>query len=85
VKLYEQGKRQDLADKEKTEISIIERYLPKQMSDDEVKAAVGAAIAAAGASSIKDMGKVMNELKAKYSGQMDFAKVGAVVKEKLAG
>jgi uncharacterized protein YqeY len=85
VKLYEQGNRKDLADKETAEIRIIEKYLPKQMSDDEMKAAVAGAIAAAGASSIKDMGKVMNELKAKYSGQMDFAKVGAVVKEKLAG
>ena len=85
IKMYEQGKRQDLADKEAAEIKVIEGYLPKQMSDDEVKAAVAGAIAAAGASSIKDMGKVMNELKAKYSGQMDFSKVGAVVKEKLAG
>lgn len=85
IKLYEQGKRQDLADKEAGEIKIIEGYLPKQLSDEEVKAAVQSAISAAGASSIKDMGKVMNELKAKYSGQMDFAKVGAVVKEKLAG
>lgn len=85
IKLYEQGKRQDLVDKEAAEIRIIEKYLPKQLSDDEVKAAVQSVIAAAGASSIKDMGKVMNELKAKYSGQMDFAKVGAVVKEKLAG
>jgi len=85
IKLYEQGKRQDLVDKEAGEIKIIEAYLPKQLSDDEMKAAVQGAIAAAGASSIKDMGKVMNELKAKYSGQMDFAKVGGLVKEKLAG
>jgi len=85
IKMYEQGKRQDLADKEAGEIKIIENYLPKQLSDDEMKAAVQSAITAAGASSIKDMGKVMNELKAKYSGQMDFAKAGLIVKEKLAG
>ncbi len=85
IKMYEQGKRQDLVDKEAAEIKIIEHYLPQQMTEDEMKAAVAGAIAAAGASSIKDMGKVMNELKAKYSGQMDFAKVGVVVKEKLAG
>lgn len=85
IKLYEQGKRQDLADKEAGEIKIIEGYLPQQLSDAEVASAVAAAIAAAGATSIKDMGKVMNELKAKYTGQMDFAKAGAVVKEKLAG
>ncbi len=85
IKMYEQGKRQDLADKEAGEIKVIEGYLPKQMSDAEVSAAVQGAIAAAGASSIKDMGKVMNELKAKYSGQMDFSKVGGLVKEKLAG
>ena len=85
IKMYEQGKRQDLADKEAAEIKVIESYLPKQMSDAEVSAAVASAIAAAGASTIKDMGKVMNELKAKYSGQMDFAKVGGIVKEKLAG
>lgn len=83
IRMYQQGNRQDLADKEQAEIKVIERYLPKQMSDDEMKAAVAAAIAAAGASSVKDMGKVMAELKAKYSGQMDFSKVGSLVKEKL--
>lgn len=83
IKMYEQGNRKDLADKEAGEIKVIERYMPKQLSDAEVAAAVQATIAAVGAASIKDMGKVMNELKAKYSGQMDFAKVGAVVKEKL--
>jgi uncharacterized protein YqeY len=83
--MYEQGNRKDLADKEAAEITIIERYLPQQMSDAEAAAAVQSVIAALGATSIKDMGKVMNELKAKYSGQMDFAKVGTVVKEKLAG
>lgn len=85
IRMYEQGNRKDLADKEAGEIGVIEGYLPKQMSDDEMKAAVQGVIAAVGAGSIKDMGKVMNELKAKYSGQMDFAKAGGIVKEKLAG
>jgi hypothetical protein len=85
IKLYEQGKRQDLADKEAGEIKIIENYLPKQLSEDEMKAAVQRTITAIGATNVKDMGKVMAELKAKYSGQMDFSKVGGLVKEKLAG
>lgn len=83
IKMYEQGKRQDLADKEAAEIKVIETYMPAQMSDDEMKAAVAKVITATGAAGMKDMGKVMAELKAKYSGQMDFSKVGAVVKEKL--
>jgi uncharacterized protein YqeY len=85
IKMYEQGKRQDLADKEAAEIKVIEKYLPKQLSDDEVKAVVQQVIVSIGATTIKDMGKVMAELKAKYSGQMDFAKAGGIVKEKLAG
>jgi len=85
IKMYEQGKRQDLVDKEAGEIKIIENYLPKQLSEAEMKDVVAKTITAVGAANIKDMGKVMNELKAKYSGQMDFAKVGGIVKEKLAG
>ena len=85
IKMYLQGKRQDLADKELAEIAVIERYLPKQLSEDEMKAAVQSAVSSVGASSIKDMGKVMAELKAKYAGQMDFSKVGGLVKERLAG
>ncbi len=85
IEMYKKGNRQDLADKEAAEIKIIENYLPKQMSEDEIKAAVDAAIAAAGASSIKDMGKVMGTLKSRYTGQMDFSKAGGIVKEKLAG
>ena len=83
--MYEQGKRQDLADKEAAEIKVIERYLPTQMSDDEMKAAVVSVITAIGAAGMKDMGKVMAELKAKYAGQLDMGKAGAVVKQKLAG
>ena len=85
IKMYEQGKRQDLADKEAAEIKIIENYMPTQLSEDDMKDVVAKTIAAIGAAGIKDMGKVMNELKAKYSGQMDFSKVGGLVKEKLAG
>jgi hypothetical protein len=85
IKMYIQGNRPELADKESAEIKVIESYLPKQLSEDEMKAAVQQTITAIGASSIKDMGKVMAELKAKYSGQMDFSKVGGLVKDKLAG
>jgi uncharacterized protein len=83
IKMYEQGKRQDLADKEAAEIKVIEAYLPKQLSDDEMKVVVADIIKSTGAAGIKDMGKVMAELKAKYSGQMDFSKAGPIVKEKL--
>lgn len=84
VKMYEQGNRPELAAQETAEIRVIEGYLPKQLSDDEARAAVAGAIAATGAAGIKDMGRVMAELKAKYSGQMDFSKAGILVKEKLA-
>ena len=85
VKLYLQGGRPELAERETAEMKVIESYLPKQMSDEEMKSAVQAVISSTGASTIKDMGKVMAELKTKYSGQMDFSKVGGLVKEKLAG
>jgi len=85
IALYEKGNRQDLADKEQAEIAVIERFLPQQMDEAAVRAAVSDAIAASGAKSIKDMGGVMAALKAKYAGQMDFAKASAVVKKTLAG
>jgi uncharacterized protein len=85
VVLYEKGNRADLADKEKAEIAVIERFLPQQMDEAAVDAAVREAIAAAGATSIKDMGGVMAALKGKYAGQMDFAKASAAVKKALAG
>ena len=85
VALYEKGNRADLADKEKAEIAIIERFLPKQMDDAAVDAAVREAIAAAGAKSVKDMGGVMAALKGKYAGQMDFGKASAAVKKVLSG
>jgi uncharacterized protein YqeY len=85
IALYEKGNRADLADKEKAEIAVIERFLPTQMDEAAVEAAVKEAVASAGAQSIKDMGGVMAALKAKYAGQMDFAKASAVVKKTLAG
>ncbi len=85
IALYEKGNRPDLADKEKAEIAVIERFLPKQMDEAAVEAAVREAVATAGAKSIKDMGGVMAALKAKYAGQMDFAKASAAVKKALAG
>jgi len=85
VVLYEKGNRPDLADKEKAEIAVIERFLPKQMDEAAIEAAVAEAVASCGAKTIKDMGGVMAALKAKYAGQMDFAKASAAVKQALAG
>ena len=83
--MYEQGGRPELAQQEREEMEIIQSYMPKQLSDDEAKKAVAGVIAAVGASSVKDMGKVMAEVKSKYAGQMDMAKAGGIVKGLLAG
>ena len=80
---YEEAGRLELAEKERAEIKVIEDFLPRQLDEDEVSAAIDAAIAEVGAESIRDMGKVMGELKAKYTGQMDFGAVGPIVKSKL--
>lgn len=85
IALYEKGNRADLAAKEAAEISVIESFLPQQMSEEEIKAAIAAAVATTGAASIKDMGKVMGELKKTYTGRMDFAQAGGLVKAALAG
>ncbi len=85
IELYKQGGRQDLVDKEAAEIVIIEQFLPKQMSDEETKAAVRELVGSLGASSVKDMGKVMAALKSKYAGQLDMTKASAAVKQVLAG
>ncbi|MBI1216450.1 MAG: GatB/YqeY domain-containing protein [Alphaproteobacteria bacterium] len=85
IKMYEIGKRQDLADREAAEIKIIEGFLPEQLSDEEVKAVIEETIKTVGASGIKDMGKVMAEMKAKYTGQLDFSKASGWVKERLVG
>lgn len=84
ARAYEEGGRLELAEKERREIEVIEAFLPRQLSDGEVAAAIDAAIAATGATSIRDMGKVMGELKARYTGQMDFGSVGPMVKARLA-
>jgi uncharacterized protein YqeY len=83
--LYEKGGRPELAQQEGEEIAIITAYLPKQMSEAEMTAAIDAAIAETGASAMKDMGKVVGVLKAKFAGQMDFAKASGMVKGKLGG
>ena len=80
---FAKGGRQEMAESELAEIAIIESYLPRQMSEADAKSAVAKAIADTGAASAKDMGKVMTALKASYAGQMDFGKVGAIVKELL--
>jgi uncharacterized protein YqeY len=85
VELYDKGGRPELAQQEREEIAIIAGYLPKQMSEDEVKAAISAAIAETGAAGMKDMGKVIAALKGKFAGKMDFAKASGLVKGMLTG
>ena len=84
ARAYEEGGRLELSEKERAEIVVIEEFLPRQLSEAEVSAAVDKVIAATGAEGIRDMGKVMGELKARYTGQMDFGAVGPLVKERLA-
>jgi len=83
--IYEKNNRPELADKERFEIAVISSYLPSQMSEAEVADAIHATVAELGATSIKDMGKVVAALKAKYAGRMDFGKASAVVKAALTG
>jgi uncharacterized protein YqeY len=83
--IYEKNNRPDLASKERTEIAVISSYLPAQLGEAEAAEAIKAAIAEVGASSIKDMGKVVAVLKAKYTGKMDFSKASAAVKAALTG
>jgi len=85
VELYDKGGRAELAAQEREEIAIISAYLPKQMSEDEMKTAISAAIAEAGAAGMKDMGKVIGVLRAKFAGQMDFGKASGMVKAALTG
>ncbi|UWR25293.1 GatB/YqeY domain-containing protein [Sulfitobacter sp. S223] len=84
ARAYEEGGRLDLAERERAEIEVIEEFLPRQLDKDETAAAVDAAMAEVGASSIRDMGKVMGVLKAKYTGQMDFGRVGPMLKDRLS-
>jgi uncharacterized protein YqeY len=83
VELYQKGGRADLVKQEQEEIAIIQGYLPKQMSEAEMTSAIEGAIAETGASSMKDMGKVIGVLRGKYAGQMDMGKASAMVKAKL--
>ena len=84
ARAYEEGGRLELAEKELAEVKVIEEFLPRQLTAAEVEAAIAAAVVDAGASSIRDMGKVMAVLKAKYTGQMDFGAVGPMVKARLS-
>jgi uncharacterized protein YqeY len=83
ARAYEEGGRLELAEKELSEIKVIEEYLPRQLDEGETDAAIEEAISATGADSIRDMGKVMGELKSRYTGQLDFGKVGPRVKSRL--
>ena len=85
IAAFESGGRQDLADKEKSEIALLQAYLPAQMSDAEVDALIKDAIAATGATSMKDMGKVMGAVKAKAAGRTDMGAVSARIKAALGG
>ena len=84
ITLYEQGGRQELADAEAAELAVIEDFLPQQMSEDETRAVILSIKAETGASSVKDMGKVMAELKARHGSELDMSKASGLVKEALA-
>ena len=84
IEMYEKGNRPELAAAEAAEVAVIERFLPKQMSEDEAKAAVDAIATELGASSVKDMGRVMAALKERHAGQMDMARASGLVKARLA-
>ena len=85
IKMYIDGNRPELAEKEKAEIAIIERFLPKQMTEAEIETVIKDIIAEVGASSMKDMGKIMGVLKAKYTGQLDMGKANGIIKASLTG
>ncbi|MFU8777690.1 MAG: GatB/YqeY domain-containing protein [Roseovarius sp.] len=83
VRAYEEGGRLDLAERERDEIRVIEEFLPRQLAEDEIAAAIDRAIADVNASTIRDMGKIMGKLKERHAGQMDFGAVGPQVKARL--
>jgi uncharacterized protein YqeY len=83
VRAYEEGGRLDLAEREQKEMDVIAEFLPRQLDADEVTAAIDAAIAETGATSIRDMGKIMSLLKARHTGRMDFGAVGPMIKDRL--
>ena len=84
VRIYTEGGRPELAEKEQAEIVVIERFLPKQMNEDEIKAAISEVITKIGATGMKDMGKVMAELKTLYAGQIDMGKASGLIKGLLS-
>ncbi|MFC7333477.1 GatB/YqeY domain-containing protein [Rhodocista pekingensis] len=84
IELYEQGGRIELAQQEREEITVIERFMPKQLDDEEIRAVVATLAEEIGAAGVKDMGRVMAELRSRYAGQMDFARASGIVREKLA-
>ncbi len=83
IKIYNEGGRPELAAKEQAEIAVIERFMPKQLSEEETKAAINGIIAKIGAQGMKDMGKVMAELKSAYAGQVDMGKASGLIKSLL--
>jgi uncharacterized protein YqeY len=85
IEMYEKGGRLELAEGEREEIAVIERFLPKQMTDEEIDAAVREVIDEMGADGLKQMGAVMGELRSRYAGQMDFGKASPIVKSVLGG
>lgn len=84
IAIYDQNNRPELADAERGEVAVIESFMPQQMGEDEVKAAIETAVAETGAASMKDMGKVVAALRAKYAGRMDFGKASGLVKARLS-
>jgi hypothetical protein len=84
IAIYDANARPELAEGERAEVAIIAEFLPQQLGDDEMRAAIAAAIAETGAASVKDMGKVIGKLRADHAGRMDFAKASGLVKEALA-
>ncbi len=84
IEAYKKGSREDLADKEAAEILVIQRFLPKQLDESEIRGAVEEVIGELGAGAIKDMGRVMGALKARYAGRMDFGTASALVKSRLS-
>jgi len=84
IELYEQGGRLELAEQEREEIAIIEGFLPKQMSEEEIRNAIETVIKDIGAGSVKDMGRTMAELRTRYAGRMDFGKASGIVRQALA-
>ena len=84
IAMYEQGGRIELADAERAEVAVIEGFLPRQLSDDEANAAIDAIVAETGASSVKDMGRVMAALKERHAGEMDMSRASSLVKARLS-